>query len=453
MSAEASSVFWEITAERADEFVAKGHRRRRFFPHRIYRLPKCGPDGLKLAERMCGRGDPAAMWELVLYADGATSAEFPAELFFDDEVVWHQQQFGRPGQVASANLILDGKEVYSMVHISDLVQRIGRRREHKTRIENRFGGWSYMLLNAVLGFADVRGARRVCSPTAALAIRHTDRARRGTLGPELFERIYDRTINDLFRAKREGEWWVIDVAEARGRTLIPERRTETRRLQKTICICHDIERGRGHAGEDPEFADRAERTSPGHLEEMRRIEAEVGVRATYFVLGSLMSELKDGLEADRHAVAFHSFDHRPDRDDQLRRCREVDYRIKGYRPPKSKITAELSDRNLLFHNFEWIASSPRTLGVSVPRMRSGLVRLPIVFDDYPMYNAGLTYHHWERTALDRIAENQFAAVSLHDCYAPYWLPRYRRFLEQVREMGELRTLDEVAAEVTLCSAA
>ena len=41
---------------------------------------------------------------------------------------------------------------------------------------------------------------------------------------------------------------------------------------------------------------------------------------------------------------------------QLPRCREVDYRIKGYRPPRSQITPELSDRNLLFHNFEWLAS-------------------------------------------------------------------------------------------------
>jgi hypothetical protein len=256
----------------------------------------------------------------------------------------------------------------------------------------------------------------------------------------------------MFRARREGPWWIIDVAEARARLLRPERRKETHRSSKTICICHDIERGRGHVREDPEFAARAEHRSPAALEEMRRIEAEVGVRATYFVLGSLMSELKQGLEAEQHAVAFHSFDHRLDRSDQLRRCREVDYRIKGYRPPQSKITAELSDRGLLFHNFEWIASSPGSLGVTSPKMHAGLVRMPIGFDDFPMYDSRLTYDDWECIALDRIAGSDFAAISLHDCYAPYWLPRYRGFLEQVREMGELRTLDEVAAGVTLCSA-
>src|SRR5512134_2523025 len=96
----ASSAFRQITAERADEYVAKGHRRRHFFPHRVYHLPKCGPDGFRLARRMCGKEDPAAMWEVVLYADVALLGDFPPDLFFDDDVICHQQQFGQPGQVA-----------------------------------------------------------------------------------------------------------------------------------------------------------------------------------------------------------------------------------------------------------------------------------------------------------------------------------------------------------------
>jgi hypothetical protein len=450
MSADLSSVFWVITPARADEFLAKGHRRRHFFPHLVFRLPKCGPDGLKLAERMCGKADPASMWELVLYADPAISAEFPAELFFDDELVWHRQQFGRPGQVASASVVLDKKTVYSITHVSDLVQRISRRREYKTRIERRFAGWRHMLLNAVLAFAQAQGAREVRIPRATLAWRHTDRARIVGLG--LFERIYDGAVNDLLLARRDGEWWVIDCADLAGPVVVPERRVESIRGKKTICVCHDVERGRGHARHYPEFARRADRASPRGLEEMRRIEASAGVRTTYCVLGSLMPELKEGLEAERHTVAFHSFDHRLEREDQLRRCREVDYRIKGYRPPNSRITSELSDRGLLFHNFEWLASSARSLGVAGPRMQRGLVKLPIAYDDHPLFTGALAYPEWEQVALERIAEADFAAIGLHDCYAPHWLPRYRRFLDQVGEMGELRTMDEVAAEVTLCSA-
>ena len=85
-------------------------------------------------------------------------------------------------------------------------------------------------------------------------------------------------------------------------------------------------------------------------------------------------------------------------------------------------------------------------------MRAGVVRLPIALDDFPLYSSRLPYEDWEQLALQRIAASDFAAISLHDCYAPYWLPRYRRLLEQVQEMAELRTLDEVAAELTLRSA-
>jgi hypothetical protein len=453
MRAEASSVFWEITAERVDEYVAKGGKRRHFFPHRVYHLPKCGPDGFRLASRMCGRSDPAEMWQLLLYVDQPLLATFPLDFYFDDDLIWHRQQFGRPGQVASANIALADGTVYTSGQLSDLAQRISRRREHKTKVSKHFRGWSHILLNAILSMADQLGARQVRSPTAGLAMRHTDVKRRANLGPELFERVYDRTVNDLFPAHREGGWWVIDVAEARARVVTPERRTEPHRRTKTICICHDIEGGAGHVDVDPSFARRAERTAPGDLVAIRQIEAEVGVRTTYFVLGSLLSERRDGLESEGHALGFHSFDHRFDREDQLHRCREVDYRIKGYRPPNSIITAELTDRNLLFHNFEWLASSPKSLGVTCPEMRAGLVRLPIADDDYALYRSRLPYGEWEKRVLDRIAERDFYAISLHDCYAPYWLPHYRNFLERVREMGELRTLDEVAAEVTLCSAA
>ena len=453
MGMKVSSAFREITEERAEEYAAKGRRRRQrhFFPHRIYHLPKCGPDGFRLAQRMCAKDDPASMWELVLYADPGTLSEFPPDLFFDDDLIWHQQQFGRPGQVASASIVLDGHTVYSITHVSDLVQRIPRRREHKTRIEKRFQGWRHMLLNAVVAFAIEHRARRILTPTAALARRHTDPDR--LPGIALFDRIYDRTVNEMLPARRDGEWWVVDTADAEDAVVMPERRMERRSVSKTVSICHDIERGLGHADVDPDFADMAERRSPGDLEKMRQIEADLGVRATYCIVGSLMPAVRDGLESDGHAVAFHSFDHRLDREDQLQRCREVDYRIKGYRPPRSVITPELSDRHMLFHNFEWLASGPMSLGTPVPRMREALVRLPIPFDDSPMYRAGMRYEEWERKALGFIAESEFAAIGLHDCYAPHWLPQYRGFLEKVANLGELKTLDEVAAEVTLESAA
>jgi hypothetical protein len=307
-----------------------------------------------------------------------------------------------------------------------------------------------MLLNAVLAYALERGAHQVRTPTAALILRNTAAAR--SPQPALYERVYDQTMRSLYPARREGEWWVVDVAPARERVVVPRRRTVERPSAKVVCICHDVERGLGHVGYDDSFSQRIDERAAGDLEAMRKVEAALGVKATYCVVGVLLEEVRAPLEADGHCLAFHSFDHQLEPDHQLRRCREVDYRLKGYRPPQSRLTPELSDSNLLRRNFEWLASSPASLGVDAPEMDHGLVRLPIGYDDFPMWNAGMAYENWEREALERIATADFTAVDLHDCYAPWWLPQYPRFLQQVRELGELRTLDEVAAEVTLAGA-
>jgi hypothetical protein len=448
---EVKSAFREVGAERVDEFVAAGHRRRHFFPHRVYQLPKCGPDGFQLAARMCGNEDPAAMWELVLYADPVTVSELPAKLFFDDDLVWHQQQFGQPAQVATASVVAEGTTVSSLTLVADVVQRISRRREHKTRVEKLLEGWNRMLLNAVVAFAKELDAHHVRVPTSAFVARHTDRQRQVDLA--LFERIYDGTVNDMFPARRSGEWWTVDLAEARDRIVAPERRIETHTRGRVICICHEVERGLGHVDVEPAFSKRADEESPRHLAAMREIEADAGVRATYCVVGSLLDEVRDDLVGDGHCLAFHSFDHRLHREDQLPRCRQVDYRLKGYRPPRSIITPELTDSKLLFRNFEWMASAPRSLGVAAPELRAGLVRLPIALDDFPLHRGDMTYDEWERTALARIADQDFVAIGLHDCYGHHWLPSYRDFLARLLDMGELRTLDEVAAEITLASAA
>src|SRR4029079_18025107 len=137
------------------------------------------------------------------------------------------------------------------------------------------------------------------------------------------------------------------------------------------------------------------------------------------VVGKLVPELRGRIEEGGHCLAFHSYDHRigssngtASTEDQLGRCRAVDYRLKGYRTPQSKITAELTDENLCFHNFEWLASSDHSLGVSAPRMTKGLVKIPIDFDDYELYRDHLSWETWERRALETIEKSDFIAFSL-----------------------------------------
>src|SRR5215510_16782 len=100
--------YHEIGPERIIEFLTRGYKRRHTFPHRLYYLPKCGPDGLQLARSMCGPCRLDELSEIVLYAHSEALSEFPEKLFFDDDLSWHQQQFGKPGQLATANLLHRG---------------------------------------------------------------------------------------------------------------------------------------------------------------------------------------------------------------------------------------------------------------------------------------------------------------------------------------------------------
>jgi hypothetical protein len=64
----------------------------------------------------------------------------------------------------------------------------------------------------------------------------------------------------------------------------------------------------------------------------------------------------------------------------------------------------------------------------------------------------MAYGAWERQVFHEIERGVFVAIGLHDCYAPWWLPNYRRLLDRLRSLGTVKTFDQVAAEVTLANA-
>ena len=438
----------EISGEKIPEFVARGYARRHFFPHRTFRVPKGGPDGLQLAQRTLGCGDPRRLREILLYAIGPALDEFPPELFFDGELVWHQQQFGLPGHIGSASLVLDEDRLYATTFVSDIVQRISRRREFKTRIEKWFRGWHYMLWNSALAWATDLRVRHLYSATSELALQHTDPKR--SPQPALYRRVYDQPPR-MFSAIREDCWWKVDIAGVVDRVVSADKGHLAPATGRTICLFHDIEYGYGHTAVNPDFALSAHQAGARRVEQMLAMEKEMSVRATYHVVGLLLPELRERIEKDGHCLGFHSHDHGPGLD-QLLRCRRVDYRLKGYRVPQSQMTQELTDANLSFHNFEWLASSAHGFGFLEPRMENSVVKIPVLFDDFPLYKHGMSFAEWESRALQRIAENEFAAFGLHDCYGGFWLPHYRGFLEKLRSLGTLKTFNQVAAEVTLSQA-
>jgi len=292
------TLYRELTAERQDEFVSKGGKARYFFPHQLFYLPKCGPDGFQSAERLFRGVEPNQLWEILLYADSSIIADLPADLFFDDDIIWHQQQLGMTGHVASANLIVRGDALYTNNHFSDLVQRISRRRECKTRVEKRFMGWNHLLLNGILNFAVEHNLKRIYTPTADLVVEMADPKRRHKLQRELFDRIYDRDVNARFKPERAGAWWVIDVAEHRNRLVMPEKKQIQAEFKtKTICLYHDIERGIAHTRVDPKLAEFANRNAANALEQMLSIEKEYNVRATYSIVGLFLQEIRARIRA------------------------------------------------------------------------------------------------------------------------------------------------------------
>jgi hypothetical protein len=115
--------------------------------------------------------------------------------------------------------------------------------------------------------------------------------------------------------------------------------------------------------------------------------------------------------------------------------------------------AELSDENLLRHNFEWVSSSRHSFGKEVPELRNGIVRIPVHVDDFALYTGELDFDRWQALVLEVVKQADVAVVSLHDCYAHLWLDRYPGFLERVQAVAPLATLDHVAARVTLAAAA
>ena len=476
-----------------DAFVACGHRSRGFFPHRAYFIPTCGPDALALSGAMCGLDDPEKLWVIGVHAAGSAVHHLPAELFFDSELVWHQEHYGLPGHVAFAMAARDGDRLYVLNCVSDLVQRQSRRPELSTRIDKLFRGWPYVLFNAVLAFSRQQGIRFVHAPTAEHVIRHTDRSR--TVHPALFVRVYDGAPL-RYGPERRGDWWVVDVAANSSRIMTPRTHSTAAAADRTISLCHDVERGIGHVDVDPVFAREAERTSPHALGRMLAIESEAHVRGTYNVVGRLLGEVRPSIDAGGHCLGFHSFDHSiqgfspvvwarvsrrfrrhgrllrrllgrrrprpaprpttapaplagPGTLDQPTLCRHVDSRIRGYRPPQSNITYELNDFNLALRNYRWLASSESSLGLRMPEVENRIAKLPIALDDFPLHTRQLTYPAWKRRVLALAERRSFVAISLHDCYAGEWLHDYPSLLAELGARGRLRTLDQVAWDAIL----
>ena len=81
-----------------------------------------------------------------------------------------------------------------------------------------------------------------------------------------------------------------------------------------------------------------------------------------------------------------------------------------------------------------------------------MVRIPVAFDDYPLFSEPTPFGEWTAEATQAILARDSVAFGLHDCYAFLWLDRYEAFLSAVQQLGETETLDELASRLTLAAA-
>ena len=417
---------------------------REIFSHRVLAVAKPYPDSQLLLQR---RGMTRAtlrggrFLQLNLYT--TDFHDLPEALFTDPEINWHHQQFGQKGLVAAAGLWVRDRAATITTLQSDLCQQLFRspqlRAPCRTRIETHFRYWYVILFNAILDFCLEREIGVVYCPTGRQVLATTEKA----IAPDLFLRIYDHVERSYScgRVMRDGcEYWEIPVAANAHRVtrLIDDSApTIGRAPRPQICIFHDIE-------ENIDTAVSAEECARD-LDRMLEIERRAGVATTYDIVGALFGQKRDIIRAanPRHSLAFHSFNHDIRNGSQLPQCRHVDLQVRGYRPPQSRITAELADENLTFFNFEWLASSADSLGHADCRLENGVVKIPIHLDDYPLFTGAIDYQRWQADVLGRAAAGPLFGIGLHDCYARHWLPHYPSLLDRLGRIGTLVTADDI----------
>jgi hypothetical protein len=428
-------------------FAGKRFARRELFGHRVIAVPKQYPDAQFLLER---RGIPrhiikrGQFYQLNLY-----STDFyglPDELFTDPEINWHHQQFGQKGLIAAAGLWVRDSVATVTTLQSDICQQLYRHKRLsnscKTQVETHFKYWYGILFNAVMDFCLATGVSTVHSPTGRQIVAHTQKQ----ITPDLFLRIYDYPQSE-YQCRRitsgEAEYWEIPVKPNAERIAVLQDLPSDAPLdppRPRICIFHDIEENVDTPISSAECVE--------SLTQMLKLEKDFGVTATYCVLGTALDRKRGEIISSNpcHAIGFHSFNHDLGDMTQLRQCREVDLRVRGYRPPQSKMTPELTDYNLSFLNFEWLASGS-SHGHCM--LENGIVKVPIHYDDYPLFTGAKDYAQWESDVLELARGKPLFGLGLHDCYAGKWLDRYPLLLEKLASSGQFVNADQVCDETFL----
>jgi len=374
--------------------------------------------------------------------------EYPDELFFNKQINWHQQHFCRKGLIAAAGLYLPNDDsIFIELMQSDLMQQLFRnkkfREKYRTELENKYRYWYKILFNFILDFAVDKGFKRIYCPTSKQLSKKTKKK----MDNSIFVRIYDHVDRKFDCNKKKihkAEYWRVNVKENIDKlTRLKSKKRKIKKTDKIVCIYHDIE-------EDID-ADVSKEKCKEYLKRMLEIEKKYGIKATYNILGQLFKEKEKIItNCGDHSVAFHSFNHDVRDLNQIKKSRDVDLQVRGYRPPQSKITEELTDYNLSYHNFEWMMSSASSFGFDKCRLEKGIVKIPVYTDDYSLSTGELNYEKWEKRLIRAVKKNDFVAFGTHDCYGEYWIDKYDGLLSKLKKIGvRFMNCDEITGKMFL----
>ena len=190
---------------------------------------------------------------------------------------------------------------------------------------------------------------------------------------------------------------------------------------------------------------------------LTELEKNNGARATYNVVGALQlaqPDLVEMIEAAGHEVAFHSCNHHVDWNpshyaDEVHQCRQVSKRPKGYRSPRSQWNQDTLEA-LWDAGFLWSAENEHR--VSEPYfIHKGLVRLPILTDEWPIVQGRMDHEEWHQRFEDAVRKRPYVAIGLHDYTTvddpDRWLASWERMLKTAASHNALMLTFSEAADL------
>ena len=425
------------------KFLEKGFSKEDFFRHTAIFLNKQYPDTILHMGRRGISFEGQKIFQLNIYSDKIDGLQ--KEIFFDKQISWHQQHLGNIGLIACAGFYIDKDDIYIVSVQSDIVQQIGKNPKFhncRSKIRIRFDKWYKSIFNALLNYGYKNNIKNIYCTTSELVIKNTKKQ----IDFSLFKKIYDYP-STFYNCKKDNGYWIIKVSDNLDKIIEPDPV-----FQKSIMVLHDIEENCGH---EKEILTKG--ICEKNLKFALEIEKKHKANTTYSIVGKLFKS-KIRLIDDNHSIAFHTFNHDNNDLGQLEKVREVNLQVRGYRAARSIITSELSDYNLLLHNFEWLVAScaKQSLNSQKCFLENGIVKIPILIDDHRMYDGRsytnqdrVPYELWLEMVEKIILENDVVTIGMHDCYSNFWIEQYDNFIGEMKRIGNFITCDQIANNIFL----